>query len=480
MEIVSGAGHDAVYMARVAPTAMIFVPCADGISHNEIEDAKPADLAAGCARAAARHPRGGEGLSADASRLLREGEAHLKKRAFAPARAALEQAVALLPALVRRIRSSGGRATGWAMRRAPSRPTTRLFRSTRAMPTPDAGWAMPCSISARTQAAAAFRAASALNPRDSGSLYGLGTALAEADDVAGAAAAFAAWGTLSTPAGVDPHLSSSAIARQIRLDDAFFGALDTAPGPELDGAYAGGDTPLLFAAADAGYTTRFVDLIAGNLAARAPGIALHLHVVNPTPESEAKVARAIELTQGHLDMAVTRETVDLARFAAPGLEPLYAAKTYYRRARFLVRPRLIQHYRRLILARDIDCTHPRSAAVARRACAVRCGCQRQDPLRTSPTGCLPRWSISATTRRASLRRSRRRLLPAFPVRARGDMDDRPAALHAAWLHMRRTGQWRDFREFAPGTMNWMDDTFDAEEAQRRFLFISLYSSVPKI
>ncbi|MBL8807839.1 MAG: Zn-dependent hydrolase [Rhodospirillales bacterium] len=48
MEIVSGAGHDAVYMARVAPTAMIFVPCADGISHNEIEDAKPADLTAGC------------------------------------------------------------------------------------------------------------------------------------------------------------------------------------------------------------------------------------------------------------------------------------------------------------------------------------------------------------------------------------------------------------------------------------------------
>jgi len=48
MEIVSGAGHDAVYVARVAPTAMIFVPCKDGISHNEIEDAQPADLAAGC------------------------------------------------------------------------------------------------------------------------------------------------------------------------------------------------------------------------------------------------------------------------------------------------------------------------------------------------------------------------------------------------------------------------------------------------
>jgi len=48
MDIVSGAGHDAVYMAKVAPTGMIFVPCADGISHNEIEDAKPGDLAAGC------------------------------------------------------------------------------------------------------------------------------------------------------------------------------------------------------------------------------------------------------------------------------------------------------------------------------------------------------------------------------------------------------------------------------------------------
>ncbi len=48
MELVSGAGHDACYVARVAPTAMIFVPCKDGISHNEIESATPEDLAAGC------------------------------------------------------------------------------------------------------------------------------------------------------------------------------------------------------------------------------------------------------------------------------------------------------------------------------------------------------------------------------------------------------------------------------------------------
>jgi N-carbamoyl-L-amino-acid hydrolase len=47
MDVVSGAGHDAVYVARTAPTALIFVPCKDGISHNEIEDAHPDHLAAG-------------------------------------------------------------------------------------------------------------------------------------------------------------------------------------------------------------------------------------------------------------------------------------------------------------------------------------------------------------------------------------------------------------------------------------------------
>jgi N-carbamoyl-L-amino-acid hydrolase len=47
MDIVSGAGHDAVYMSRVAPTAMIFVPCEGGISHNEIENATSSDLEAG-------------------------------------------------------------------------------------------------------------------------------------------------------------------------------------------------------------------------------------------------------------------------------------------------------------------------------------------------------------------------------------------------------------------------------------------------
>ena len=47
-DIVSGAGHDACQMSHVVPTGMIFIPCKDGISHNEIEEATPGDLAAGC------------------------------------------------------------------------------------------------------------------------------------------------------------------------------------------------------------------------------------------------------------------------------------------------------------------------------------------------------------------------------------------------------------------------------------------------
>jgi N-carbamoyl-L-amino-acid hydrolase len=45
--MISGAGHDACYINQVAPTAMIFVPCADGISHSEAESAQPNDLTAG-------------------------------------------------------------------------------------------------------------------------------------------------------------------------------------------------------------------------------------------------------------------------------------------------------------------------------------------------------------------------------------------------------------------------------------------------
>lgn len=49
MDIVSGAGHDAIFVAELGPAGMIFVPCEGGISHNEIENAAPQDLADGCA-----------------------------------------------------------------------------------------------------------------------------------------------------------------------------------------------------------------------------------------------------------------------------------------------------------------------------------------------------------------------------------------------------------------------------------------------
>jgi beta-ureidopropionase / N-carbamoyl-L-amino-acid hydrolase len=45
--ITSGAGHDACNLNTVMPAAMVFVPCKDGVSHNELEDATKADCAAG-------------------------------------------------------------------------------------------------------------------------------------------------------------------------------------------------------------------------------------------------------------------------------------------------------------------------------------------------------------------------------------------------------------------------------------------------
>ncbi|VWD42602.1 allantoate amidohydrolase [Burkholderia lata] len=47
MEMCSGAGHDAVNLSYVAPSAMVFVPCKAGLSHNEAEDADPVHLAQG-------------------------------------------------------------------------------------------------------------------------------------------------------------------------------------------------------------------------------------------------------------------------------------------------------------------------------------------------------------------------------------------------------------------------------------------------
>jgi N-carbamoyl-L-amino-acid hydrolase len=47
-EIVSGAGHDAIFVAQHVPSAMIFTPCRDGLSHNEAEHIEPEQAEAGC------------------------------------------------------------------------------------------------------------------------------------------------------------------------------------------------------------------------------------------------------------------------------------------------------------------------------------------------------------------------------------------------------------------------------------------------
>ena len=46
-KMVSRAYHDSLFMARVAPMAMIFIPCRDGVSHRPDEYATPEDIAAG-------------------------------------------------------------------------------------------------------------------------------------------------------------------------------------------------------------------------------------------------------------------------------------------------------------------------------------------------------------------------------------------------------------------------------------------------
>jgi N-carbamoyl-L-amino-acid hydrolase len=47
MDIISGAGHDACWINRVAPTVMIMCPCVDGLSHNEAEEISSEWAAAG-------------------------------------------------------------------------------------------------------------------------------------------------------------------------------------------------------------------------------------------------------------------------------------------------------------------------------------------------------------------------------------------------------------------------------------------------
>ncbi len=47
MDVISGAGHDACWINRVAPTVMIMCPCVGGLSHNEAEEISPEWAAAG-------------------------------------------------------------------------------------------------------------------------------------------------------------------------------------------------------------------------------------------------------------------------------------------------------------------------------------------------------------------------------------------------------------------------------------------------
>jgi N-carbamoyl-L-amino-acid hydrolase len=49
MQLASGAGHDAAFIARIAPSAMLFIPCRDGKSHAPEEWTEKHQVAAGAA-----------------------------------------------------------------------------------------------------------------------------------------------------------------------------------------------------------------------------------------------------------------------------------------------------------------------------------------------------------------------------------------------------------------------------------------------
>ena len=57
LELPSGAGHDAMFIAEIAETGMIFVRCREGVSHNPAEFVEPRDIAAGAAVLIPRPPR---------------------------------------------------------------------------------------------------------------------------------------------------------------------------------------------------------------------------------------------------------------------------------------------------------------------------------------------------------------------------------------------------------------------------------------
>jgi N-carbamoyl-L-amino-acid hydrolase len=48
LAVVSGAGHDAMSIARIAPSALVFIPCRDGVSHHPDEYSTPDQVGAGC------------------------------------------------------------------------------------------------------------------------------------------------------------------------------------------------------------------------------------------------------------------------------------------------------------------------------------------------------------------------------------------------------------------------------------------------
>ncbi|MBB3265700.1 tetratricopeptide (TPR) repeat protein [Azospirillum sp. OGB3] len=122
--------------------------------------------------------------------------------------------------------------------------------------------------------------------------------------------------------------------------------LDSFPSLELLAEPPAGSGPLLAVSCDDGYYRRFATGLLDSVAAAGGGVAVHVHVVNPSPETLADLARRRE----RLPLGISREGIDFAGWDE------HRRTTYYACIRFLRWHQLMARWGRPLLHLDADCT----------------------------------------------------------------------------------------------------------------------------
>jgi|GEM_PF-5035928 len=136
------------------------------------------------------------------------------------------------------------------------------------------------------------------------------------------------------------------IERNIRLDPAFMAALTPLEAPPLEMESPPAGDLVVFTSCDGRYFTKYIDAFANSLAKAHQTCLLHVHVVDPAPETQAQ-AEALRARHPSLPFRLTVET------SPPHLNEA-ARRVYFACARFLRLPQLLEAYARPILMLDTD------------------------------------------------------------------------------------------------------------------------------